>query len=208
MLRGPAHSRGFPATSGHLFLLGDGSVSLAGSLQGQSTGQRRTVNECLPSGEATLAWGSQRGPRRGMRRVLRSGIPGSEVVPKTQTQGCRLPEESEAGEGRTCISLALHPLPQPSGYRLGRLYSGYVTPERGSRVSKGGGEAGERKREERRGAAVGGVGSTASSWALWVSFRRIPGELALPQPVPQPPPQFPLTLLSVPPVQAGGSDFG
>lgn len=113
------------------------------------------MDECLPSGEATLVWGSQRGHRRGMGRVLRSGIPGSEVVPKTQTQGCRLPEESEAGEGRTCISLALHPLPQPAGHRLRRLYSDYVTPERGSRVSKGE-EAGERKREERRGAAVGG----------------------------------------------------
>lgn len=81
--------------------------------------------------------------------------PGVGSGPEDTDQGCRLPEESEEGEGRTCISLALHPLPQPAGHRLGRLYSDYVTPERGSRVSKGE-EAGETKREERRGAAVRG----------------------------------------------------
>ena len=41
--------------------------------------------------------GSPRGPRRGMRKVLRSGISGSEVVPKTEIQGCGLPEKLGAG---------------------------------------------------------------------------------------------------------------
>ena len=79
--------------------------------------------------------GSHRGPRRGMGRVLRSGIPESEVVPKTETQGCGLPEKLGVGQGRMRIKSLPPPFPgpQPAGYRLGLLYSGYVTPERGSR---------------------------------------------------------------------------
>lgn len=200
---GPRALQRIPGTSGHRFLHGAGGVSLEDSWQGQSTGQRRTVNEFLPPGEATLAWGNQRGPPEGDGEGLALWNPGIRAVSRAETQGCRLPEESEAGSAGRASSLSLlHPRPQPAGYRHGLLSSGYVTPERGSRVSKGGGKARERKR--RRGGAPGwGVGSASSGWPPRVSFRRIPGGPALPHLVTQPPSQFPLALLSVPPTLAG-----
>ena len=129
------HSRGFPVTSGHCVLLGDGSVSLARYLQWQSTGQRRTENEFLPAGEATLEWGGKRG--------LGEGWGGSCALESRDPKWSRRQRPRAAGSQKSLgrgwavrpssLVLPALPRPQPAGYRLGLLYSGYVTPERGSR---------------------------------------------------------------------------
>ena len=85
----------------------------------------------------------------------------------------------------------LHPRPQPAGYRLPLLSSDYVSPERGSRESKGVGEG--RGKEERREAGPEkgmAVGSTASGWAPRVVFRK-DSRRASPPPTPAPPPPHP-----------------
>ena len=129
------HSRVFPVTSGHCILLGDGSVSLAGSLQWQNTGQRRTENEFLPAGEATLEWGAKGG--------LGEAWGGSYALESRNSRWSRRHRPRAAGSQKSLgwgragcassLSLPPFPGPQPAGYRLGLLYSGYVTPERGSR---------------------------------------------------------------------------
>lgn len=121
--------------------------------------------------------GSQRGPRRGMGRVLRSGIPEFEVVPKTQTQGCGLPEKLGVGQGRMRIKSLPPPLPRASARRvstrsplLGLCNPGTWQPEEG-RLGK---------RKEQRGRAPGwGMGSIASGGAP-----RCPLERFQPSPTP------------------------
>lgn len=123
--------------------------------------------------------GSQRGPRRGMGRVLRSGIPGSEVVWKTETQGCGLPEKLGAGQGRTPIK-SRPPRPPPASARrvstrsplLGLCNPGTWQPEEG-RLGK--------RREKRGGAPGWGMGSIASGGAP-----RCPSERFQPSPTPYP----------------------
>lgn len=129
------HSRGFPVTSGHCVLLGDGSISLAGCLQWQSTGQRRTENEFLPAGETTLEWGAKGGLGEGWGGscALESRDPKWSGRQRPRAAG----SQKSLGRGRagrpSSLVLPALPRPQPAGYRLGLLYSGYVTPERGSR---------------------------------------------------------------------------
>lgn len=109
---------------------------------------------------------SQRGPRRGMGRVLRSGIPGSEVVPKTETQGCGLLEKLGAGRGRTPIK-SRPPRPPPASARrvstrsplLGLCNPRTWQPEEG-RLGK--------QREKRGGAPGWGMGTSALAGPLAV----------------------------------------
>lgn len=68
------------------------------------------------------------------------------VVPRTETWGCQPQKENEAGAGKKAQQTSVHlSRPQPAGYRLELLSLDYVTPERGSWVSKGRGEG--KKRE-------------------------------------------------------------
>lgn len=117
-----------------------------------------------------LAWRNQRGraSRDGKGPAL--SYPRMWGAPPTETPRCWPPVEKEEGveEGPGRAGLAsfrprfLHLRPQPAGYRLlRRLSSSYVTPERGSWASKGGGERRGRRTEERRGRGRGlAVGST------------------------------------------------
>ena len=194
------HSRGFPVTSGHCILLGDGSVSLAGSLQWQSTGQRRTENEFLPAGEATLERGAKGGLGEACGRsyALESRDPRWSRRQRSRAAG------SQKSLGRDARIKCRPPRPPPASARrvstrsplLGLCNPGTWQPEEG-RLGK---------REEKRG---GTPGSGDGKHRLWrgpsVSFRKIP---ALPHPVTLPPPQFPLSLLSVPTFLAGGSGSG
>lgn len=92
-----------------------------------------------------------KGSPRGMGRVLRSGIP-RECSLRTETRGCQPQKENEAGarkkgRGQDGQQTSVHlSRPQPAGYRFELLSLDYVTPERGSWVSKGRGEG--KKREE------------------------------------------------------------
>lgn len=154
---GPRALQRIPGTSGHRFLHGAGGVSLEDSWQGQSTGQRRTVKEFLPPGEATLAWGNQRGPPEGDGEGLALWNPGIRAVSRAETQGCRLPEESEAGERRTRIKSLPPPPPAPARWVSARApLLGLCNPGTWQPGEQRRGEGSGKEEKERRGAGMGG----------------------------------------------------
>ena len=59
--------------------------------------------------------------------------PGIRGGPEDRDPGLRAPRKAWGGTRASSVALPALPRPQPAGYRLGLLYSGYVTPERGSR---------------------------------------------------------------------------
>lgn len=179
----------------------------AGSLHGQSTDQRRTVDTFPSFGRGDPGVRDQRGPQSGDGKcpaLWDHWVWGS---PTNGDPGLPSPGGKRGGlgeKGRTCAhqTLAPPPRPHPRWVRAPASRLGLCNPGTWQLSEQRSTEGRDRRREERRGGGGGG-GKHRPRLAHRVVHQKDSWRTSPPLPSPSLP-QFPLTLLSAPPTLAWG----
>lgn len=125
------HSRGFPVTSGTAPYWGMAVSPWQDPCNGKAParGAQRTNSFLL----GRRPWkGEPKGASERHAEGPTLWNPGIRGGPEDRDPGLRAPRKAWGGTRASSVALPALPRPQPAGYRLGLLYSGYVTPERGS----------------------------------------------------------------------------